>query len=338
MTDSTKFQFQWPFFGNQHIIDFLQASIENKQLANCYIFSGLSDIGKSTVARHFSASLLCQNFNKQQGTLPCQECANCQQTNVNRHSDINILEQETGKKNISIEQVREFIRIMQLGTFTGDYKIGIIKEAEKLSQQASNALLKILEEPRKKTVIILLTSTIDHLPKTIISRAQVLKFRPAPTVAINDYLVEKYNSPRELARGLARLSVGRPVRAVKLLENKDFLAEIKNITEMILNIMSARLDEKLRLSNELLSAHKGVELRQQTELILTSWQTVIRDAILLVYGLENLTVNESSTEKIKQLSLPISHLIQFDAQLKKSRRYLNASVNPQLVIEQLCYI
>ena len=154
MSDGRKFEFNWPFFGNRHIIDFLQGSILNQQVSHFYIFAGIEDLGKGKLANYFSASLLCNNFWEGKGKLPCGECNNCQQTAKGSHGDVTVQQRLDDKQNISIEQIRGFIRLMNLGAFSNRYKIGIIKNAESLSLEAANALLKTLEEPKQGVIII----------------------------------------------------------------------------------------------------------------------------------------------------------------------------------------
>jgi DNA polymerase-3 subunit delta' len=99
------------------------------------------------------------------------------------------------------------------------YKIGIIKKADKLTAEAQSALLKTLEEPRDKVIVILLASSEDNLLPTILSRGQKLYFQAVNAETIYDYLIAEYGTKRTLAKDLANLSLGRPLRAVKFLED-----------------------------------------------------------------------------------------------------------------------
>lgn len=98
MANGKKFTFNWPFFGNQHIIDFLQSSIASRQVAHFYIFSGGENLGKTTVARYFAASLLCRNFTQTSGDLPCGECESCTQIARGIHSDLVVIKKASDKK------------------------------------------------------------------------------------------------------------------------------------------------------------------------------------------------------------------------------------------------
>jgi DNA polymerase-3 subunit delta' len=191
----------WPGIGNDKVTEFLECAYSSGQVAQAYIFVGLDDLGKSTVALAFARNLQGQpeGFN----------------------SDLHILEPEAGKKSISIEATREFIKTLNLSSFLNSYKIGIIKEAELLSEEAKSALLKTLEEPKDKVVIILLVSDESRLPATILSRSQLVYFYPVPAALIYDYLIDNYGANRSLAKDLANLALGRPLLALKLLEHPE---------------------------------------------------------------------------------------------------------------------
>src|SRR5690606_22718152 len=154
--------------GNEKAIAFLDKSIKSDRLAQTYVFIGPEELGKSTVALAFAKNL--------QGEME------------GFNSDLHILNREADKKNISIDQVRDFIKILNLSSFSGSYKIGLIKEADLLSEEAKSALLKTLEEPKEKVIIILLVSNEENLPATILSRSQKIYFNPVSASVIYDYL------------------------------------------------------------------------------------------------------------------------------------------------------
>jgi len=215
-------RFEWPEIGNDNLIEFLDRSLFQKKLAQTYIFAGPEDLGKSTMALAFARNLILSDR---------QEVRDFSSVN----SDLHILNREPGKKNISIEAVRDFIKMLSLSSFLNSYKIGIIKGAETLSSEAASALLKTLEEPRDKVIIILLTSSVDLLMPTIVSRSQVLYFYPVAFDIIYDYLVKELNLKRGEAKNMAALAAGRPLLAVKFAENEadKTLQRIPNSKEIV---------------------------------------------------------------------------------------------------------
>ena len=157
-----------------HIKITLQNEIENKQLANAYLFSGPRGTGKTTMARVFSKALNCQN-RKSDESEPCGDCDSCQQITVG--SSLDIIEIDAAS-HTGVDNVRENIIANARIASGGDrYKVFIIDEVHMLSASAFNALLKILEEPPKKVIFILATTEVHKLPTTIISRCQRFDFK-----------------------------------------------------------------------------------------------------------------------------------------------------------------
>jgi len=341
MSSGTKFNFDWPFFGNKHIIDFLQASIHNNKLAHFYIFTGAQDLGKGTLANFFASSLLCRNFSDGKGPLPCGECPSCRHAAKGTHSDVTFLKRPEDKKNISIDQIRDFIKMMNLGSFSGFYKIGIIKEGENLSIEAANALLKTLEEPKPGVVIILHTSMLEWLPGTIASRGQILHFRPVARERIYDYLISQHKVSRDFALDLSSLAKGRPALAAKLFYDKDFFDFHKKTIKYFIQGIQSGLNEKFSLAEELLnSALAGDKETKQgaREIagdILEIWQTVVRDLILLQFNLEELIINRLAMPELKKINFSLNRLREISEKIKQGREYLAANVSPKLVLENV---
>ena len=107
---------------------------------------------------------------------------------LKRHPDFYEIKKEEDKKNISIEQIRKLREKLGLRAFLGEYKVALIDEAESMTEEANNALLKTLEEPSEKTVIILITTNARSLPQTIVSRCQIIRFLPVNRKGILEFL------------------------------------------------------------------------------------------------------------------------------------------------------
>jgi len=348
----------WPLVGNNHIVDFLSRSIARDQVGSAYIFFGPKDLGKATVANFFAKNLLCQDERKSQAkeVLPCRQCPSCQAFNavagskeslvkedgapVGAHGDYHFIKREEGKKNISIEQIRDFIKDLGLSSLSGSYKIGIINEAQTLSLEAANALLKTLEEPRKKVVIILITDNLDLLPATIISRSQVLNFNPVKTDVIYDYLVDDFGVARSLAKNLSRICLGRPALAVKLLQDKSFYKNYTSIVRVFLDFSRQDLNERLAGLGKLIgpTAHGQESVKIALE-ITEVWLGLTRDLLLLDFGRGDLLQNQIAVEELieqkPRFSQDTKGFLRIIRSLQKGKEYLMANVNPRLVLEDI---
>jgi DNA polymerase III subunit delta' len=335
----------WPLSGNTPITNFLEKSLATGRIANTYIFSGPENLGKTAAAVFFAKSLLCQG--KQSGVLAlaCGDCPSCRQMQnktedngfATLHSDFHLLRKEADKKNISVEQVREFIRILEMSSFMNSYKIGVIKDADSLSEGAANALLKTLEEPRPKVVIILTASRLEKIPATIVSRSQVLNFLPVSASAIYDYLANELDCPRAEAKNISRLSLGRPALAAKFWENKEFYQAYREKAETFLGFFADNINDRLQAVGNL-SGDKDEENKAEAALaVLNVWQGVLRDLLLLASNNGNLIQHEPWRDKMDSLKgrLTTGRLLSLNESLRCGEKYIRSNVNPKLVLENI---
>ena len=229
---------KWGIIGHENIISYLGVSLGGHKFAHTYLFAGPAHVGKKTVASKFIQTLLCDSYisGNGSGVVPCDECQSCRHLQKGIHPDYYRLELPEDKKNISIEQVREWQRQLYHKSFLTKYKIGLIVGAEHLSIEAANALLKTIEEPTGNTIIILIADDINLLLPTIISRSQVLKFNLVADELIYDHL-QKQSLEHQNMRDIAKLSFGLPGRAISYLNNLQLLesnkAEIAEMVELI---------------------------------------------------------------------------------------------------------
>jgi len=337
-----KVTLRWPLIGNEHITEFLSRSLSSGAVGGAYIFTGPDSLGKTTAALYFARSLLCQGKGNK---LPCLTCPACNQfknqTDIDAesvHGDFSFVKRAEDKKNISIEQIRDLIRILNMSSFLDSYKIGIIKGADSLSLEAANALLKTLEEPKKKVIIILIAANPENLPATIASRSRILNFKLVETDMIYDYLIKKYKVGRSQAKHLSRLSAGRPALAVKFWEDKEFYEEYLNRAKVFLNFFSQDLNQRLSSLDNLFGKRiSAQEARQETGLILEIWQSLTRDFLLLEWEQNFLTRHEVLLDELEKIKPKIRKDIALNLvdKLEQARAYLGANVTPKLVLEDL---
>lgn len=345
--ESKEKKIEWPLVGNPKIPEFLSASLENEKVSGSYIFLGPENLGKTTLAKFFSQTLLCEDRQKGDLVLPCGNCSSCQQMTGNTgeegednlsalHSDFHLIRREKEKKNISIEQIREFIKILHLSSFLNSYKIGIIKNAEVLSPEAGNALLKTLEEPREKVVIILIASQIENIPETIASRSQVLNFYPVSRENIYDYLVKVREVKRSQAKNIAHLSLGRPALAIKFLEDPDFYNDYLEKGGFFLDFFRQDLNQRIKTVSEIfkISGSNQEGAREALNLI-SVWRGVARDFLLLHCGHKDLIQFEALKEKFEpwENKFRFSSLLKMIAVLQIGEKQIKNNVNPKLVLE-----
>jgi len=335
----------WPALGNSAVIYFLEKSLASGQIAQAYIFAGPEDIGKATIAIAFARRLLA-------GDKPAppelwKHLDGDKISSASLSGDLHILEAAEGQKNIGIEAVRDFIRSLNLSSFLNSYQVGIIRQADRLSLEAANALLKTLEEPKDKVVVILTVSDPDTLPATLVSRSQVLYFRLVSPDQIYDYLIKEYGCDRVQARDLANLALGRPLRASKFLADPDSYEAYQKQVRVFIQSFSQDLNARLAALKDIWSGRlSGPEASRQASEILEIWQSLARDLILLDLGLPELVQNSGELEALRALNRQLSDSdaassasrsfwLDRLADLSQGQSYLAANVSPLNVLENI---
>lgn len=337
----------WPLAGNRPITEFLEKNLANGKISQAYIFLGPADLGKTAAAVFFAQCLLCQKQKSGEFSFPCGICPSCRQMRSQGgnpeagfetlHGDFHLLKKEKEKKNISIEQVKEFIRILEMSSFSNSYKIGIIKEADDLSEKAANALLKTLEEPQAKVVVILTAARLEKIPATIVSRSQVLRFLPVESSIIYDYLIEKFDCPRSLAKSISRLALGRPALAAKFFENKDAYEGCQELANAFLDFFHDDLNARFKAIEKFAGAKEEEEKADKALNILSVWQGLVRDLLLLSVDNGDLIRHEPLRKTMENLKSGLSgkRLLKIADSLKQGKDYIRANVNPRLVLENI---
>lgn len=208
--------------GQEQIREHLQTALRLRKISHAYIINGERSSGKEFIAKTFAMALQCERG----GDEPCQECHSCKQALSGNHPDIIRLVHEK-PNTISVEDIRTQInQDMGIKPYQGPYKIYLINEGEKMTVQAQNALLKTLEEPPEYGVILILTSSVESLLPTILSRCVVLNMRPVRDDLVKKYLMEALQIPdykAEVCTAFARGNIGR----AKLLASSEEFDKVK---------------------------------------------------------------------------------------------------------------
>jgi DNA polymerase III subunit gamma/tau len=170
--------------GQQHVTRTLSNAIQSGRVAHAYIFSGARGVGKTTTARILAKALNCS---KGPAAEPCNECDSCREIGLGNSLDVIEID---AASNRGIDQIRELREMVRYAPAGGRYKVVILDEAHMLTDEASNALLKTLEEPPDKVIFVMATTEPENLADTIRSRSQHFHFRALSFAEISDALVE----------------------------------------------------------------------------------------------------------------------------------------------------
>ena len=172
----------WKTVGHDRAVTLLRRGLEIGRTSHAYLISGTARVGKMTLALDLTAALNCTG-----STRPCGECGQCGRIARGLHADVRVIgtespggEQGRPRISIGIDQVREVRREANLRPFEGSFRVLIFDGVERLTAEAANSILKLLEEPPDQVVLILLSSDAAAVPATIASRCQLLELRPLP--------------------------------------------------------------------------------------------------------------------------------------------------------------
>ncbi len=222
-------------------VNLLRLALSKKRLSHAYLFTGPKGVGKKTTAKALVYHLFCQISQED----PCGSCLSCKKLDKEIHPDLVKVSPE--KRDIRIDTVREIERFIRFRPLEAPFKVILIQQAEKLNPEAGNALLKSLEEPPPYVIFILLTENLTQLLPTIISRSQIVKFRPLPEGIIKDFLMKYAGYDEVVAQTLAELSLGSLGRALEIAE-KGLLEELHAFVKASL---SSKEEHKFKIAERL---------------------------------------------------------------------------------------
>lgn len=306
--------------GHEKPLGIINSYIERSCFSGGYIFSGPEGIGKKMAAKFIAQRLNCAS---ERAAAPCGSCSSCLKTEKLQHPDLHIIETDT--QQIKIEDIRFLQREANFRPYEGVMKIFIIDEAHRLNPEASNSLLKILEEPPKDSLIILVTHKPQNIFKTILSRCKVIRFSPLAVSALEDILLKDYSLDKPLAHFIASFSEGRLGFALRLKDSKIF--EEKNRVFDSFAVSSKPLEHNLTGQNK-------EQLRGFLN-IMASW---FRDIYLLKAGIpEQQLIHLDRKDILEKLKLEFSFK-QLDAifsTISESIFYLEHNVNSKLLLHNL---
>ncbi len=230
--------------GQKLIVTILENSIINENINHSYLFYGTRGTGKTSLARIFSKALNC-NDKKENDYEPCNKCNSCK--GINKGTSLDVVEIDAASNN-GIDEIRQ-IKEKAHYNLNSNYKIFIIDEVHMLSKAAFNALLKILEEPPKNVIFILLTTELSRIPQTVLSRTIILEFKNINNFEIENYIknileLEKIEFENNVPSMIAFLAKGSFRDSLTILE-KIILSSTneKNITNSMVSELFGLVNE-----------------------------------------------------------------------------------------------
>ena len=314
--------------GQEQIKEHFRSALTSRKISHAYIINGEKSAGKEFIAKIFAQTLQCEKG----GDEPCMECHSCKQALSDNQPDIIKITHEK-PNTISVDDIRAQINNdVAIKPYSSPYKVYIMNEAEKMTVQAQNAILKTLEEPPEYAVILLLTTNVNSLLPTILSRCVVLNMKPVADDLVRKFLMEELQIPDYKAEVCVAFARGNVGRAKALASSEEF----DNVKAEALSLLKYIQDMELY---EIIAAIKKIndyklEVNDYLDIMAIWYRDVLlfkatNDSNHLIFREEIQTLRKVAQRSSYE---GIERVIQA---LDKAKNRLNANVNFDLTMELL---
>lgn len=330
----------WQVFGHDWAVNLLQNHAAGGKRRHAYLFIGPEGVGRRTLAIKFAQALNCR-----EAPAPgefCGTCRDCRQFEAMQHPDLSLLLPEEGHRDILIDQIRSLQHTLALAPYTARYRIALCPDFQRATTEASNAMLKTLEEPSDKVVLLLTAKDLESLLPTIVSRCEVIRLRPASIGSTEAYLQSSRGIDPDTAKLFAHLSSGRIGAAINLSDDLDLLSQRDEVLQTLLTLLSANRVERFKTAENLSKPYD--KAREKTSEILPIWLSFWHDVFVKASGadvpLVNIDLEGQIGEVAKTLSVESSRnlVVTHEKALQKLDLYANVRLLLETLMLQWPYL
>jgi DNA polymerase-3 subunit delta' len=333
----------WGIIGHEWAVDFLRRSIAGGRVGHAYLLGGPTSVGKALLALRFAQVLNCETG----GPDPCLACRTCQRIERGNYPDVRVAglasqaaglkpEEAARQKDLKIDTVREWQRDINLRPYEGRRRVFILHDAERLTDAASNAMLKTLEEPPPYATLVLVANTSGDLLATIVSRCQPLKLRPVPRAEVAAALRERHSLAAGDADLLAAWSGGQVGWALRMVDDPEELEQRQERLDALVALHGQPRRAGFRWAEERAKEYRAGQ-QEAVFAALDLWRSWWRDVLLVAGGCPEAIVHVDRRDELGQAAarygLPEIHA--FVARLGAATQQLRENVNPQLALENV---
>ena len=314
--------------GHNAVKTHLLNAVRTGRVSHAYMLIGEKGMGRRTIADAFALTLFCEKG----GTEPCRSCHACRQVLAGTHPDLIYITHEK-PATISVDEVREQLaETVGIRPFSGGKKVYIMPDADRMTVQAQNALLKTIEEPPDYAVILLLAENDEALLETIRSRVVKLRLKPLPQETVERWLIEKKGIGEKDARLAAGFSRGNPGLALSLAGSEEFRTNYGEDLKLLSRLPDAGMQE-------ILADIRSVKEREGgPDTFLAFFRMYLRDILMIKTGAEKQGVIFSDhADELFRASRRLSYekLGQLLDGVERAEDRLSANCNPELILEIL---
>ena len=313
------------FVGNNRVVRILRRSIEQGRVPHALIFAGPPGVGKRTLAGLLARRLNCLS---PEGGDSCGKCNSCRKIAANSHPDVRFVEPDGTL--IKIDQVRAIISEVAYQPFEGAYRVVVFDGADQMRPEGANSLLKTLEEPPSRTILVLVTTQPYLLLTTIRSRAQLLQFAAIPEAQVARYLEEVAGMQPGDAQLAASLSHGSLAAALTF-----DIADYRELRAGAMGFVSLLLGRGPFVEASRLAAAVAKD-RDRFLAWLEMVESVLREVYYAQVAPDRISIKESDGEiGLLARRVPHTSVVSAIGAFRKMRRAVNYNVNRQVALEGL---
>jgi DNA polymerase III subunit delta' len=319
----------WNMLGHEWAVNLLKEHVARGQVRHAYLFTGPDQVGRRTLALRLAQAVNCpQPISPGE---PCGACRTCLQIERMQHPDLSIIQAERRGGTLKVELVRELQRSLSLAPYEAKYRITLLLHFEEANASAANALLKTLEEPASKVILILTAESAEILLPTIVSRCELLRLRPLPIGQVNQGLQSGWGIPPEQASLLAAISDGRPGYAVHLYQHPEILEQRTHWLDQHASLLNTSRVERFRF------AEASAKDKEMCRAMLFVWLSFWRDVLICAAGAAAPPANLDRNDQIITTAGQIGseRTLKMVGALESTIQRLDQNINSRLALEVL---
>jgi DNA polymerase III subunit delta' len=311
------------------VLKMLKNSLVKRRVSHAYLFEGMKGTGKKAAGILLAKSLFC--LKPFDGIVPCEVCTNCKRIHSGNHPDFHIVEPEG--LSIKKHQIQTLQEEFSKTGVESKQKVYMIINADRMTASAANSLLKFLEEPNRETYAILVTEQGQQILPTILSRCQILTFRPLPAKKLMEQLTTIHGVNTVSAPLLAQVT--NNIEEALQLNDDEWFAQAQKIVVKLYEVLRKNPLEAMVSLQENWFMH--FKEKDQFDRGLDLLLLIYKDLLYIQLGRHDQVVNLNETSRLEQQALltPGGRLAEQMTAILDAKRKLHANMNPQLLMEQL---
>jgi len=312
----------------------LRQHIASGGIRHAYLFTGPTGVGRRTLALQFAQAVNCTQ--PLEVGVPCGECRTCVQTMHMQQADLNVVQSKAEGESLKVDQVRELQQTLSLTPYESSYRVALLLRFEEATSGAQNAMLKTLEEPNERVLLLATADDPDNLLPTITSRCELLRLRPLPPDELAEIIQQQKDISAEKAELIAHASGGRPGMALRMIADETLLEKRDEWIDAFFHLVEANQRDRLAFSHDKTYRIPRETVKKDLREGFTHWLSLWRDCMLLESGSGTPLTNPDAASRLNNLAgrVGVKEAARLAGRLEHSfARMINA--NLQLMLDNL---